>query len=121
MSRATKRTDVRAARQARRIGDRGLGGRSIRLWWRRRPSRCRDRRREDQGLRSHQRRQERRKGIVRRGLEPDEDQVTQADLPRRAGGLGAGDEIAGMVAYLAGPEAAFVTGACLTIDGGFAA
>jgi 3-oxoacyl-[acyl-carrier protein] reductase len=32
-----------------------------------------------------------------------------------------GNEIAGMVAYLAGPEAAFVTGACLTIDGGFAA
>jgi len=29
------------------------------------------------------------------------------------------DEIAGMVAYLAGPEAAFVTGAMLTIDGGF--
>ena len=34
---------------------------------------------------------------------------------------GKGDEIAGMVAYLASPEAAFVTGACLTIDGGFAA
>ncbi len=32
-----------------------------------------------------------------------------------------GDEIASMVAYLASPEAAFVTGACLTIDGGFAA
>ncbi len=31
------------------------------------------------------------------------------------------DEIAGMVAYLAGPEASFVTGAALTIDGGFAA
>jgi 3-oxoacyl-[acyl-carrier protein] reductase len=31
------------------------------------------------------------------------------------------DEIAGMVAYLAGPEAAFVTGASLTIDGGFTA
>lgn len=30
------------------------------------------------------------------------------------------DEIAGMVAYLAGPEAAFVTGASLMIDGGFA-
>jgi 3-oxoacyl-[acyl-carrier protein] reductase len=30
-----------------------------------------------------------------------------------------GDEIAGMVAYLAGPEAGFVTGASLTIDGGF--
>jgi 3-oxoacyl-[acyl-carrier protein] reductase len=34
---------------------------------------------------------------------------------------GSGDEIAGMVAYLASPEAAFVTGASLTIDGGFAA
>ena len=29
--------------------------------------------------------------------------------------------IAAMVAYLAGPEAGFVTGASLTIDGGFAA
>jgi len=34
---------------------------------------------------------------------------------------GQGEEIAGMVAYLASPEAAFVTGASLTIDGGFAA
>ncbi|OYU99515.1 MAG: oxidoreductase [Burkholderiales bacterium PBB5] len=34
---------------------------------------------------------------------------------------GKADEIAGMVAYLAGPEAAFVTGADLLIDGGFAA
>jgi 3-oxoacyl-[acyl-carrier protein] reductase len=32
-----------------------------------------------------------------------------------------GDEIAGLVAYLAGPEAAFVTGASLKIDGGFTA
>jgi 3-oxoacyl-[acyl-carrier protein] reductase len=31
------------------------------------------------------------------------------------------DEIAGMVSYLAGSEAGFVTGASLTIDGGFAA
>jgi 3-oxoacyl-[acyl-carrier protein] reductase len=31
------------------------------------------------------------------------------------------DEIAAMVAYLAGPEAAFVTGASLAIDGGFTA
>jgi 3-oxoacyl-[acyl-carrier protein] reductase len=38
-------------------------------------------------------------------------------LPR----YGSGDEIAGMVAYLASPEAGFVTGASLTIDGGFAA
>jgi 3-oxoacyl-[acyl-carrier protein] reductase len=32
-----------------------------------------------------------------------------------------GDEIAALVAYLAGPEAGFVTGASLTIDGGFTA
>jgi NAD(P)-dependent dehydrogenase (short-subunit alcohol dehydrogenase family) len=38
-------------------------------------------------------------------------------LPRYS----SGDEIAGMVAYLAGPEAGFVTGASLTIDGGFTA
>jgi 3-oxoacyl-[acyl-carrier protein] reductase len=30
-------------------------------------------------------------------------------------------EIAGMVAYLASPEAGFVTGASLTIDGGYVA
>jgi 3-oxoacyl-[acyl-carrier protein] reductase len=38
-------------------------------------------------------------------------------LPR----YGSPDEIAGMVAYLAGPDAGFVTGASLTIDGGFTA
>jgi 3-oxoacyl-[acyl-carrier protein] reductase len=38
-------------------------------------------------------------------------------LPRYAGA----DEIAAMVAYMAGPEASFVTGASLTIDGGFTA
>ena len=38
-------------------------------------------------------------------------------LPRYANG----DEIAGMVAYLASPEAGFITGASLTIDGGFTA
>jgi len=37
-------------------------------------------------------------------------------LPR----YGHADEIAAMTAYLAGPEAGFVTGACLMIDGGFA-
>ena len=36
-------------------------------------------------------------------------------IPRYA----AAEEIAGMVAYLAGPEAAYVTGANLMIDGGF--
>jgi 3-oxoacyl-[acyl-carrier protein] reductase len=34
---------------------------------------------------------------------------------------GRGEEIAAMVAYLAGPDSGFVTGASLTIDGGFAA
>ena len=34
---------------------------------------------------------------------------------------GKDEEIAGFVAYLAGPEAGFITGASLTIDGGFAA
>jgi 3-oxoacyl-[acyl-carrier protein] reductase len=34
---------------------------------------------------------------------------------------GTGEEIASLVAYLAGPEAGFVTGASLSIDGGFTA
>ncbi len=38
-------------------------------------------------------------------------------LPRH----GRPDEVAAMIAYLAGPESAFVTGADLLIDGGFAA
>jgi 3-oxoacyl-[acyl-carrier protein] reductase len=37
-------------------------------------------------------------------------------LPR----YGKPEEIAALVSHLAGPEAAFITGACLTIDGGFA-
>lgn len=41
----------------------------------------------------------------------------QMALPRYANA----DEIAAMVAYLAGPEAGFVTGASLTIDEGFTA
>ncbi|MEN0106420.1 MAG: SDR family oxidoreductase, partial [Pseudomonas sp.] len=31
------------------------------------------------------------------------------------------EEIASFVSYLAGPEAGYITGASLTIDGGFAA
>jgi len=38
-------------------------------------------------------------------------------LPR----YGTAEEIAGMVAYLAGPGAAYITGASLMIDGGFSA
>jgi 3-oxoacyl-[acyl-carrier protein] reductase len=37
------------------------------------------------------------------------------------GRYGHADEIASFVAYLAGPEAAYITGANLMIDGGFAA
>lgn len=37
------------------------------------------------------------------------------------GRMGSADEVAGMVAYLVSAEAAFVTGASLTIDGGFVA
>lgn len=37
------------------------------------------------------------------------------------GRYGQGHEVAGMVAYLASPEAAFITGASLKIDGGFTA
>lgn len=37
------------------------------------------------------------------------------------GRYGTGSEIASLVAYLAGPEAGYVTGAALTIDGGFGA
>ncbi len=37
------------------------------------------------------------------------------------GRYGQGDEVAGMVSYLASPEAAFVTSASLKIDGGFTA
>ncbi|GMU39011.1 MAG: 3-oxoacyl-ACP reductase FabG [Phycisphaerae bacterium] len=61
-------------------------------------------------------------GPVDTDMNPDEGEFADGlkklmALPR----YGRVDEIAGMVAYLAGPEAAFVTGACLTIDGGFAA
>jgi 3-oxoacyl-[acyl-carrier protein] reductase len=38
-------------------------------------------------------------------------------LPR----YGHAEEIAAMVAYLAGPEASYITGASLTIDGGYLA
>ena len=42
-----------------------------------------------------------------------------AAIVRRLPRYGTGDEIAWLVAYLAGPEAAYVTGANLAIDGGF--
>lgn len=58
---------------------------------------------------------------------PVDTDMNPADGPRaeRTKGLtalgryGQGDEIASLVAYLASPEAAFVTGASLNIDGGY--
>jgi 3-oxoacyl-[acyl-carrier protein] reductase len=49
---------------------------------------------------------------------PHAERITKM-LP--VGRFGRGDEIAGMVAYLASTEAAFVTGSSLTIDGGYLA
>jgi 3-oxoacyl-[acyl-carrier protein] reductase len=37
------------------------------------------------------------------------------------GRVGTADDVAGMVAYLASEDAAFVTGASMTIDGGYLA
>lgn len=37
------------------------------------------------------------------------------------GRYGHAEEIASFVAYLAGPEAGYITGASLTVDGGFSA
>ena len=37
------------------------------------------------------------------------------------GRLGRPEEVAGLVAYLAGPTAGFITGSSLTIDGGYVA
>jgi 3-oxoacyl-[acyl-carrier protein] reductase len=46
-----------------------------------------------------------------------------ADLTKiiALGRYGQGDEVAGMVSYLASPEAAFVTGTSLKIDSGYTA
>jgi 3-oxoacyl-[acyl-carrier protein] reductase len=46
-------------------------------------------------------------------------EILKTLLPVRR--LGTDDEIASLVAYLASPEASFVTGASLTIDGGYLA
>ena len=71
------------------------------------------------------------RGITVNNVQPG---PTDTDMNPEAGEFGAAlhglmalqrhatpDEIAGMVAYIAGPEAGFVTGASLTIDGGFSA
>ncbi|MBF3253553.1 SDR family oxidoreductase [Pseudomonas aeruginosa] len=61
-------------------------------------------------------------GPVDTDMNPDDGDFAEAlkglmALPRYA----RSEEIASFVAYLAGPEAAYITGASLTIDGGFSA
>jgi 3-oxoacyl-[acyl-carrier protein] reductase len=61
-------------------------------------------------------------GPVNTEMNPEEGEFAETlkklnALPR----YGTVEEVAGMVAYLAGPEAAYITGASLTIDGGFSA
>jgi 3-oxoacyl-[acyl-carrier protein] reductase len=53
--------------------------------------------------------------LLRSALGPMADQARQTIALRR---FGDSDEVAGLVAYLAGPDAAFVTGANLKVDGG---
>lgn len=68
----------------------------------------------------------RRAGIGRFGAQASE-QAADGPFAAQVKGMiafqryGRAEEIAAMVAYLAGPEAAFVTGASLKIDGGCAA
>lgn len=61
-------------------------------------------------------------GPVDTDMNPANGDFAQSLIPLMAvGRYGTAAEIAGFVAYLAGPEASYITGASLTIDGGFGA
>ncbi|AGI23897.1 3-oxoacyl-ACP reductase family protein [Pseudomonas sp. MT3] len=61
-------------------------------------------------------------GPVDTDMNPDQGEFAETLKGLMAvGRYGRAEEIAAFVAYLAGPEAGYVTGASLTIDGGFAA
>ena len=61
-------------------------------------------------------------GPVDTDMNPAHGDFAESLIPLMAvGRYGTADEIAGFVAYLVGPEAGYITGASLTIDGGFGA
>jgi len=61
-------------------------------------------------------------GPIDTDLNPDGGPFTEYVKPHVAlGRYGKPEEVAGLVSYLAGPEAAYATGASFTVDGGFAA
>ncbi|WP_434707761.1 3-oxoacyl-ACP reductase FabG [Pseudomonas sp. R1-1] len=61
-------------------------------------------------------------GPVDTDMNPAHGDFAESLIPLMAvGRYGTAAEIAGFVAYLAGPEAGYITGASLTIDGGFGA
>lgn len=61
-------------------------------------------------------------GPVDTDMNPASGEFADSLIPLMAiGRYGQADEIASFVAYLAGPEAGYITGASLTVDGGFAA
>ena len=61
-------------------------------------------------------------GPVDTDMNPADGPWAASALPHLAvGRYGTADEVAGLVAYLAGPDAAYITGAALDVDGGYAA
>jgi len=58
-------------------------------------------------------------GPTETDMNPDENVRAMLRPMLALGRIGKDSEIASLIAYLAGPEASFVTGAALTIDGGY--